>query len=359
MKKFHIYFLLAITVLNIVALIFINKSRHVASSKEELQRVENKVSEIFKNFNIKLVKDNNFIFLYKSEDTKNTFLKKLEKNNFFIKKDKTYIKIYYKHKFIKKILLKKEIVKPNQLKSQKNSNLKYLSIIIDDIGPNLNRAKEFWKISDNITLSIIPFLRDSKKISQYAQKHHYHVMLHLPMEPYAPIENSINFLLVNMDNKTFIKKIAQFFNFLPYFEGVNNHMGSKLTCNREKMELFFKHFDKNKFFIDSKTAKCTIAGKIAMQYNIKSGIRDFFIDNKKDFSEILDNLVKAEKLALKKGFAIAIGHPGIKTLQALSVFIADKDKNLIIIPVKYGLEIFANYEKNHITEKEIYEGSSY
>ena len=76
------------------------------------------------------------------------------------------------------------------------------------------------------------------------------------------------------------------------------------------------------------------AGKIAMQYNIKSGIRDFFIDNKKDFSEILDNLVKAEKLALKKGFAIAIGHPGIKTLQALSVFIADKDKNLIGKKVK-------------------------
>ncbi len=358
MKKLPIIFLICITILNVILLEkFSLKNNQGKAFDSHL----NKLNTILKKFNISK-KNNIFIFHYKTLENRNQFFKLLEKNNFLIEKSDNNIKIFYENKLLAMLFLEKvKILKPKlkKISAKKQSNFKYLSIIIDDIGPNLSRAKEFWKINDNITLSIIPFLKESKLISIYALKHHLHVMLHMPMEPAKPLRNYNHFLLSTMDNNTFKKQLFANLKSIPFYEGINNHMGSKLTCNREKMELFFSTFEKGKFFIDSKTARCTIAGKIALKHNIKSGIRDIFIDNKKEFSYILKNLQKAEKLAMKNGFAIAIGHPDRRTVHALSVFIANKSKNLVIIPVKLALNKFEKFEKKHIIEKEIYEGSSY
>ncbi len=355
-KNLPIIILFIVAILNIFLLTFISVS------KIEIKNSKKSLNLIFKNFKINKKGD---IAVFKYEDTANIgdFLKAVEKKGFLVEKEKNSITIYYKNKLLYKVLLKKNlpVKKIKKVKEiiNKRTNLKYLSIIIDDLGPNFQKAEKIWKINDNITLSIIPFLKDSKKISLFALEKGYHVMLHIPMEPVKNLHKKDNFLLTEMNKKEFIRKQIEIFDFLPFYEGINNHMGSRLTCNREKMELFFNHFEKNKFFIDSKTAKCTIAGKIALSYNILSGIRDIFIDNKKEFSKILNNLKKAEKLAEKEGFAIAIGHPDRRTIQALSVFIANKNKNLVILPVIVGLKKFEVYEKKHILEKEIYEGSSY
>ena len=229
-----------------------------------------------------------------------------------------------------------------------------VSIIIDDIGRNYKTAKEIWNINKNITLSILPFLKYSKKISEYAYQHHLPVMLHFPMEPFN-YKNKLEsfFLLSDMNENEFYSTTIKVLNSIPYYQGINNHMGSKLTSNYNAMERFFKIIKfKNVFFIDSRTSPFSVAAKVALKYGILTGIRDIFLDNELNVAYILNQLEKLYKLGERKGYAIAIGHPHKQTIEALKIFFKNK-KHFQIISVKRGLLYFKNYEKALVLRKEI------
>ncbi len=258
---------------------------------------------------------------------------------------------------------KKEIKDIKQQKVNDNLTVKKakppqnaLTIIIDDIGKSFKKAKEIWDINDNITLSIIPFLKNSVKISLYAKENNLPVMLHMPMEPFKQLPNYKHFLLCNVRSIDFYQTLKENLNSIPYYLGINNHMGSKFTSDTVSMEKFFNYIDKrNLFFIDSRTYKDTVAGDIALEHRVLVGARDVFIDNTPNISEILEQLKYAEKLAIKNSYAIAIGHPNRATIEAIRIFVSNC--SVPLINAKKGLEIFKSLEKKHIKEK--HESSNY
>ena len=228
-----------------------------------------------------------------------------------------------------------------------------ISIIIDDIGADIKKAIKIWEINSNITLSIIPFLKDAKKISFYAELNSLPVMLHFPMEPENFHNDKLNrfYLLTSFSYEKFIKIENYVLKMIPYYEGINNHMGSKLTENETCMDWFFSQIkNKNIFFIDSRTTPKSVAGKIALKYNLLCGIRDVFLDNEKDVNAILIQLKKLVRIAEKDGYAIGIGHPFNETIKALKIFLKSEDVELI--PPKEGLHEFKNLEIKLISQKE-------
>ena len=230
-----------------------------------------------------------------------------------------------------------------------------LTIIIDDIGRSFNTAKKIWDINKNITLSILPFLKYSRKISEYAKENHLPAMLHFPMEPinYRTKLESF-FLLTNMNSQNFYNVLNKVLNSIPYYQGINNHMGSKFTSDYKSLKKFFDIIKfKNVFFIDSITSPSSIAAKISIEEGILTGVRDIFLDNKLDVKYILNQLDKLYNLAEKKGYAIAIGHPHKETIEALKIFFKNK-KDVKILSANKGLKYFSNYEKALVFRKEIH-----
>jgi len=228
-----------------------------------------------------------------------------------------------------------------------------ISIIIDDIGADIKEAIELWEIDNNITLSVIPFLKDAKKISFYAELNSLPVMLHFPMEPENFHNDRLNrfYLLTSFNREKFIKTEDFVLKMIPYYEGINNHMGSKLTENEKCMNWFFSQLkNENIFFIDSRTTSKSVAGKVALKYNILCGIRDVFLDNEKNVSSILIQLKKLFSIAKKNGYAIGIGHPFNETIEALKIFL--KSEHVEIIPPEEGLKEFKDLEIKLITQKE-------
>ncbi len=237
----------------------------------------------------------------------------------------------------------------------KNFEKPKVTIIIDDIGNSFEEAKKIWSINKNITLSILPFLKYSKKISIYAQKNNLPVMLHFPMEPYNYNGKPENyFLLTNMSDEEINITTKKVLNSIPYYQGINNHMGSKFTSNKKCMDKFFDIIKKkNIFFIDSKTSSNSIAGKISIEKGILTGIRDIFIDNILDEKYILSQLEKVYELAIKNKYVIAIGHPHSESISALKIFLDSHNNDLEIISAFDGLKKYKNYEKTHIYKREI------
>ena len=93
--------------------------------------------------------------------------------------------------------------------------------------------------------------------------------------------------------------------------GFNNHMGSKVTENKEIIkELLKEAKNRNLIVIDSVTGPKSIVGETAEEIGVNYLKRDVFLDSTQDISKIVSNLKKAGKIAKEKGMAIAIGHVG-------------------------------------------------
>ncbi|WP_245609189.1 divergent polysaccharide deacetylase family protein [Sulfurovum lithotrophicum] len=193
-----------------------------------------------------------------------------------------------------------------------------LVIIIDDVSKQrqLNRIRAL-KIP--VTPSIFPpsHLSMSSHTLARGLKHY---MIHLPMESgsrqfnkqYKTLRTS--FSKAQMEAR--MKEIRRLFPTAVY---INNHTGSVFTDDYQAMHTLYGIMKKEGFvFIDSRTIGSTKVRKIAHEYGDTYMARDIFIDNTQRIDYIHGQLKKAVRIAKKKGYAIAIGHPHKVTMQALS-----------------------------------------
>ncbi len=197
-----------------------------------------------------------------------------------------------------------------------------VAIIIDDLGMGGRATKELLAIDRPLNFSILPFLPHSKDIASKAKKKGFLVMLHLPMEPKGypardkdPGKGAI---LMSTPRREIAKIIARDLSGIPYVQGVNNHTGSRLTEDKEMMNLILKELKKrNLFFIDSKTSDESVAYREAKRLGLKCGERNVFLDNEIDLDYIKGQIRLLAKIALNEGEAIGIGHAHSLTVQAI------------------------------------------
>lgn len=197
-----------------------------------------------------------------------------------------------------------------------------VAIIIDDLGMGGRATKELLAIGRPLNFSILPFLPHSKDTATEATKKGFLVMLHLPMEPKGyPGPDKVpgkGAILMNTSQKDIAEIIAQDLSNIPYVQGVNNHMGSRLTEDEEIMNLTLKELKKRDlFFIDSKTSDESVAHREARRLGLKCGERDVFLDNEIALDYIKGQIRLLAKIALNEGQAIGIGHAHSLTVQAI------------------------------------------
>ncbi|MCK4648579.1 divergent polysaccharide deacetylase family protein [bacterium] len=197
-----------------------------------------------------------------------------------------------------------------------------VAIIIDDLGMGGRVTRELLAIDRPLNFSILPLLSHSKDTAREARKKGFLVMLHLPMEPKgypAPDKDpGKGAILMDTPRREIAKIIAHDLSSIPYVQGVNNHTGSRLTEDKEMMNLILKELKKrNLFFIDSKTSNKSVAYKEARRLGLRCGERDVFLDNEINLDYIKGQIRLLARIALKEGQAIGIGHPHLPTVRAL------------------------------------------
>ena len=110
--------------------------------------------------------------------------------------------------------------------------------------------------------------------------------------------------------------------------GVNNHMGSRLTADPQKMTQVMDVLKgRGLFFLDSRTIASSVAYRQAQTAGIPALQRDVFLDNERNVVKIIEQFRVLIEIARIKKSAIGIGHPYPETLKALSRFpqIAESD----------------------------------
>lgn len=211
-----------------------------------------------------------------------------------------------------------------------------IAIIIDDLGYDESLAREFIDLDLPLTLSILPFTPYTGSIAHRARQGGREVMLHLPMEPrsYPRLNPGDGVLLVSMERDTILKVLDMDLSEIPFVAGVNNHMGSRFTENKEKMMVVLGELKRRGlYFVDSKTSRNSVAFDLAKQIEIRTARRDIFLDNDLSEGSLGVQMDRLLNLARHRGQAIGIGHPHKETLWFLTRLQLILKKEAEVVPV--------------------------
>ena len=200
----------------------------------------------------------------------------------------------------------------------------HAAIIIDDLGGNLEAARQLLALPYSLTFSVLPHLRDSVETAEEACRAGHEVMLHLPMEPEAgshasPGEGEIRIGMTSFEvEQTLQSDLAS----VPHAVGVNNHMGSRATADPRLMTAVMRSLaGRHLYFVDSRTTAATVALETARQQGLPAFYRSVFLDDTKTVRYTLEQLRQFRRVLEEQGTALAIGHPYPSTIAALAKFL--------------------------------------
>lgn len=226
----------------------------------------------------------------------------------------------------------------NLIKDTNSSKTKQarLAIIIDDMA-NISQVKALQALNLKVNPSFFPSDKNHIDTPKLALKFDFY-MVHLPLAAINYAKPELDTLNPNDTQERIFKKIKQIKKDFKDLKFINNHTGSLFTSNEEAMKKLYKAFEKEGLiFVDSKTIASSKAPKVAKALGQIYIQRDVFLDNQDDVAYIKKQLMDAVKLAKKKGFAIAIGHPRKNTFKAL-----EQSKDLLeSVELVYLSEIYA------------------
>lgn len=208
-----------------------------------------------------------------------------------------------------------------------------IAIIIDDLGNNWTQGQVAAHLPGPVTLAIMPFAPHSHKLAQTAREQKKEIMAHIPMQPIAHSAWRDG-LRGDMAQPELREALTAMLDAIPGSVGVNNHMGSALTQDPERMAwVMATLLERNLYFIDSRTSAATQAHNVATAMSVPSLSRDVFLDNVRNREAIDEQLKKLTELARERGYAIGIGHPYPETLNALTHYLNDsKFADVTLVP---------------------------
>jgi hypothetical protein len=214
--------------------------------------------------------------------------------------------------------------------------------VIDDLGWDLHAAEALLALDTPFSFAILPQTPYQSYIAQEVQRRGWDVLLHLPMEPhgYPHIDPGRDALLSHMNADELVAHIDRALQVLPTAVGINNHMGSRLTENREAMRVVMQHLkQRHLFFLDSRTSLHSLAYSTAHDMGIRAAQRQIFLDHDVSQDRIAQSLYDLMALANTQGQAIGIGHPYPETLRALQQTLpALRRAGIEIVPVSHLVE---------------------
>ena len=209
-----------------------------------------------------------------------------------------------------------------------------IAIIIDDIGYDKEIVEKFLKLDAVFTFSILPYSPFQNSIAKSVHSKGFDVMLHLPMEPneYPMVNPGPGALLTSMSPDQLINQLHNDLDSIPFIQGVNNHMGSKMTTVSTQLYQIFSVLKKRKlFFIDSRTTTETLCKPSAQLLQVPFAQKDVFIDHIQERNFIRKQIYRLIHIANSHGEAIGIAHPYDATYDVLREVLPELKTKAILV----------------------------
>ena len=206
--------------------------------------------------------------------------------------------------------IKKIEKKTNKFDFPLAKNHAQLIFVFDDGGQNLAHLESFLKLPIPITIAVLPRLVHSVESAQKIRNSGNELILHQPMQA---INSKVNpgpgAITPQMSEDEIIATLFYNINEIGPIAGMNNHEGSAITADAEKMAVILKMANEEGiYFLDSRTNSETKVPYVANLMGYSYYERNIFLDNEKTNENALQELKKGLAIANKNGSVIMIGH---------------------------------------------------
>ena len=207
-------------------------------------------------------------------------------------------------------------------KPEKAESAEWLvAIIIDDMGNDLEALEEICSLGQPITISVLPQSVYAEETARIAHEKGLEVMLHLPGESLNHQEDNdstAGLIRSGMSPEDIQALVEDSIARVPHIQGVNNHMGSKITQEEAVMRPILETLkQRDLFFLDSRTTADSIAFDLARKMGLRCACRHIFLDASVGVEFSKQQMSGLVRLSRRTGQAIGIGHPFPETLRAL------------------------------------------
>jgi hypothetical protein len=190
-----------------------------------------------------------------------------------------------------------------------------LSIVIDDVGNDVEALSRFLDVPAEITFAVLPRRRYSTDTAAMIAEAGKEAILHLPMEPVGDEDPGAGAVLVSLSEREIDSIIEENLRTVPGVVGVNNHMGSRATADPVVMDAVLTSVGRRGlFFLDSRTSAETVGSETASRLGVPHIERTVFLDNDPNPEVIEAQIRRGMELAARHGHAVLIGHVTVPAL---------------------------------------------
>lgn len=226
--------------------------------------------------------------------------------------------------------------KKNAVRSFPPEGWPRIAVIIDDMGVDTKRSKQVITMKGPLTLAFLPYARDVDRYARAGRDYGHELMIHMPMEA---MNGKLDLGGIRLDTSMSPSEIDMMldraFGSFGGYVGINNHMGSRLTQDRDYMDMVMERLERRGLlFVDSRTINSSVAADVAGEHNVPFAVRDVFLDHEATPEFVRNSLQQLEYTARYNGYAIAIGHPKDATIQVLKEWLPTlKEKKIALVPI--------------------------
>jgi hypothetical protein len=209
-------------------------------------------------------------------------------------------------------------------------------IVIDDLGMDRKRTARAIGLHGPLTLSFLAYADDLKEQTEAARAAGHELLMHVGMEPVSEsVDPGPNVLLTGLSSEEIRHRLEWNLGRSEGYVGINNHMGSKFTADPSAMMVVMEMLKRRGLlFLDSRTTGRSVGAKLARELGVPVAERNIFLDNVNETAAVDARLGELERLARRRGYAVAIGHPRDATLEALERWLQNlKDRGLVLVPL--------------------------
>jgi hypothetical protein len=212
-----------------------------------------------------------------------------------------------------------------------------IALVIDDLGLNRPNTRRTIELPGPLTLALMTYAETLQEFADKARSNGHELLVHFPMAPrdlrYDPGPNALR---AELGKEELARRLAWGLSRFEGYVGVNNHMGSGFTASIPGMaQVMVELKARGLLYLDSLTVPGAVGAPLADRLGVPFAVRDVFIDNDfQDRAAIRRQLERLERVALRRGGAIGIGHPHTATLEELAVWLPDMQKRgFTLVPV--------------------------
>lgn len=214
-----------------------------------------------------------------------------------------------------------------------------IALVIDDMGPDVRRSRRAMHLPGNVALSFLPYGPQTPALAVAAERMGHDVLVHVPMQPLGHENPGPMALRPEMSAREITRRLRWDLDQVPGAIGINNHMGSRFTQDREGLIPVMRILMyRGLFYFDSLTVPHSVAMPLARDFGVLSASRDVFLDDVITPASVNHQLKVLEHVALTEGIALAIGHPHDVTLAALEKWFAHQ-QGFTLVPIREGLRM--------------------